>query len=239
MDDGRRLVDALAEIATLAAEPFDVGLLHVAAGRVRDVLAADGVAIFVSIDGTGLTWAMPAIGIEGLERVLERPDSPCHIVLRTGEPIACAADDDEPRVEGARELLAELGIRAAAAVPLKHRDDTMGVLLLASRHGRLGPTTITDAQRFADVIAAGLVREHAHRLQRVENAQLQHALDARVVVEQAKGMVAAELGVDIDAALDALRQFARSHHLKLHDVAADVVARSLPLAILRAPSSQP
>ena len=233
MDDGRRLVDALAEIATLAAEPFDVELLHVAARRVGDVLAADGVSMFVSIDGAGLTWAMPAIGIEGLERILERPDSPCHVVLRTGEPIACSADDDEARVEGAHELLAELGIRSAAAVPLRHRDDTIGVLLVASRHGRLPPTTIADAQRFADVIAAGLVREHAHRLQQVENQQLKHALDARVVVEQAKGMVAAELGIDVDAALDALRHFARSHHLKLHDVAADVVSRSLPLAILR------
>ena len=233
MDDGRRLVDALAEIATLAAEPFDVELLHVAAGRVRDVLRADGVSLFVSIDGAGLAWAMPSIGVEGLERVLDRPDSPCHTVLRTGEPIACSADDDEPRVAGAHELLAELGIRSAAAVPLRHRDDVIGVLLLASRFGCLSPTTITDAQRFADVIAAGLVREHAHRLQRVENEQLQHALDARVVVEQAKGMVAAELGVDVDAALAALRQLARSHHLKLHDVAADVVSRSLSPAILR------
>ena len=46
-------------------------------------------------------------------------------------------------------------------------------------------------------------------------------------------MVAAELGVDVHAALAALRQFARSHHLKLHDVAADVVSRSLSPAILR------
>jgi GAF domain-containing protein len=234
MDDGRRLVDALAEIATLAAEPFDVELLHVAAARVRDVLGADGVSMFVSIDGTGRAWAMPALGIEGLELVLERPDSPCHTVLRTGEPIACSADD-EPSVEGAHELLAELGIRSAAAVPLRHRDDTIGVLLLASRHGRLRSTTITDAQCFADVITAGLVREHAHRLQQAENQQLQHALDARIIVEQAKGMVAAELGIGVDAALDALRQFARSHHLKLHDVAADVVARTLPVANLRVP----
>ena len=220
MDDGRRLVDALAEIATLAAEPFDVDLLHVAAGRVREVLGADGVSLFVSVDGTGITWAMPAIGIAGLEDVVEHPDSPCHSVLATGEALVCA--------------IAPLGIASAAAVPLRHRDRVVGALLLAWRDGDPHERTITDARRFADVIAAGLVREHAHRLQRAENEQLQHALDARVVVEQAKGMVAAELGVDVDAALDALRRFARSRQLKLHDVAADVVSRTLPLALLRA-----
>lgn len=229
MDDPRRLVDALAEIATLAAEPFDVELLRVAAVRVRDVLALDGVAMFVSADGDGVAWAMPSVGVPGLDRMADLPDSPCHASLRTGEVVTGSIGDP-----GCHHLLSSVGVRSIAAVPLRHRDRVLGVLLLAARDGCLDPVTISDASRFADVIAAGLVREHAHRLQQTVNEQLQRALDARVVVEQAKGMIAAELGVEIDVALDTLRGFARRHQLKLHEVAADIVSRTLPPAILRA-----
>jgi len=233
--DGRRLVEALAEIATLAAEPFDVELLHLAAERVCDVLAADGASILVSLDGEHLAWALPATGVPGLEEVVRDDDGPCHEALRKGEPVVYSVDDPPDRFRAFAARCATLGVKAAAAVPLRHRDRTVGVLLLA-RCGRRHflSHTVADAQRFADVITAGLVREHAHRLQQAVNEQLQHALDARVVVEQAKGMVAAELGVEVDVALDRLRGFARRNHLKLHDVAADVVARELPMWILRA-----
>lgn len=229
MEQGRRLVDALAEIATLAAEPFDVELLHVAAVRAREVLGVDGVSMLVSFDGDVLAWALPAIGVPGLERAAEAPGSPCHEVLRTGVPVVCSLD--EP---AGHELLTSLGVAEAAAVPLRHRARVLGVLVLAHRTAPLPTSAVVDAQRLADVIAAGLVREHAHRLQQARNDQLQHALDARVVVEQAKGMLAAELGVDVEVALDTLRRFARSNQLKLHDVAADVVSRTLPSAVLRA-----
>lgn len=230
--DGRRLVEALAEIATLAAEPFDVELLHLASERICQVLAVDGVSIFVSLDGAGLAWALPAIGVPGLEEVVLDVDGPCQEVLRLGEPVTCTVDDANHYPSFAERCRA-LGVTAAMGVPLRHRDRTIGVLLVA-RTGRRHflSHTVVDAQRFADVIAAGLVREHAHRLQQAVNEQLQHALDARVVVEQAKGMIAAELNVGLDAALEKMRRFARSNHLKLHDVASDVVARELPSRIL-------
>ncbi|HYD09980.1 MAG TPA: GAF and ANTAR domain-containing protein [Acidimicrobiales bacterium] len=234
--DGRRLVEALAEIATLAAEPFDVELLHVAAERVCQVLAVDGVSILVSLDGAGLAWALPAIGVPGLEDVVLDADGPCQEVLRKGEAASFSIDDeDDERFPSFAARCRSLGVTAALAVPLRHRDRTIGVLLIA-RSGRRHflSHTVADARRFADVIAAGLVREHAHRMQRAVNEQLQHALDARVVVEQAKGMIAADLNVGVDVALEKLRRFARSHQLKLHEVAADVVSRTLSAEILRA-----
>lgn len=56
-----------------------------------------------------------------------------------------------------------------------------------------------------------------------ENASLQRALDTRVVIEQAKGVLAERLGVDVHEAFQVLRMSARSNRMRLHDLAASVV----------------
>jgi hypothetical protein len=54
-------------------------------------------------------------------------------------------------------------------------------------------------------------------------AQLQQALDSRIIIEQAKGVLSARLEIPIDQSFDLLRRAARSHRLKLQDVATEVV----------------
>jgi hypothetical protein len=54
-------------------------------------------------------------------------------------------------------------------------------------------------------------------------AQLETALQSRIIIEQAKGVLSERLGIDVDQAFGILRHAARSHRMKLHDVAARVV----------------
>jgi AmiR/NasT family two-component response regulator len=56
-----------------------------------------------------------------------------------------------------------------------------------------------------------------------ENANLQRALDTRVVIEQAKGALAERFDLDVPEAFQLLRRSARSNRMRLHDLAARVV----------------
>ena len=59
--------------------------------------------------------------------------------------------------------------------------------------------------------------------------QLQHALDSRIVIEQAKGVVSFTRNVPIDQAFDLIRAYARRNRQTLSSVAARLVRRELTL----------
>jgi GAF domain-containing protein len=232
----RRLTDVLAELASMSGESLDVmEMLHVACERSRVVLGADGSAVLLSVDGATLDVAGQAgvLGDEG--RCSEPPTHPCVDVLRTGTAHVLSAGTVDPRYPTYAESLREMGLSSTAAVPLRHGETVIGVLALIRTMGPdFTASSIDDAQHIADVVAANVVVGQTLRAARAVRDQLEHALQARVVVEQAKGMVAAELSVSIVDALEMIRRFARGKHLRLADVATDIVERTLPVALLRA-----
>jgi len=87
---------------------------------------------------------------------------------------------------------------------------------------------VADLTEEAEQLRAEAARLQGERDQlRTLTAQLQTALVSRVVIEQAKGMIAAHTGGDVDAAFRVMRKYARDHNERLHDVAASVVERRL------------
>ena len=73
-------------------------------------------------------------------------------------------------------------------------------------------------------IDAARVRELVRALSE-RNAQLEHALESRIVIEQAKGILSERYGMPIDRAFEVLRRAARNHRVRIHALAAEVVER--------------
>ncbi len=122
------------------------------------------------------------------------------------------------------------GFHSLHAVPLRLRDKTIGSLnLFRDEAGELGEFDIVAAQALADVATIGILQERAVRESDVIAQQLQRALDSRVIVEQAKGVVAYVSEVSVDEAFRLIRAYARDHQRGIVEVANDVVDRRITL----------
>lgn len=162
---------------------------------------------------------------------LNAGEGPCVEAYLTGAVVSVSDLDSIanrwPRFgEGARSL----GFAAIHSVPLRLRTETIGSLnLFRDRPGVLSADDIAAAQALADVATIGILQERAIREIDVARSQLQRALDSRVIIEQAKGVIAQTRGLDMDEAFRLLRGHARAAGRLLDEVARGVVDRTIVL----------
>jgi ANTAR domain/GAF domain len=160
---------------------------------------------------------------------LQREQGPCLDCFRTGTPVAVA----DLRAEADRwplfvEAAVAAGFASVHAVPMRLRDRVLGTVGLFGTHvGVLDEDDLRLGQALAYVAAVGLVQERAAADRAIINAQLQTALDSRVVLEQAKGVLSQRGDLDMDQAFATLRGYARDHNLRLTEVALAVTSRKL------------
>ncbi|WP_338695863.1 GAF and ANTAR domain-containing protein [Streptomyces sp. Q6] len=123
-----------------------------------------------------------------------------------------------------------LGYGRLASLPLHMNDEPVGALLLLGAPGHpLDARALAVARSLAETFGHILVLTHEVFRSRTLARQLQHALTSRVVVEQAKGILAARHGLPLTTAFDRLRHYARSHQRKVEDVARAITEGSLDL----------
>jgi hypothetical protein len=220
--EGARAGDVLAALAERAVAVLDVAAAAVLAG---DRVDAPRLAAWTAERARRLAVAELRLG-----------DGPGLHCWRTGESVAVDAGAPEASLWPplAREAHAT-GIRWLHAVPLGHGEVVLGALVLCCSERPLPGRGRAGAQALADLAALGVLHERAAVKARTLSEQLQGALDSRVVVEQAKGLVAGRSGVDVRAAFGLLRSYARNHNLTLHEVARRVLAGRLPVAALGGP----
>lgn len=223
------LAQTMVKIADNLVADFDVvEVLTLVSDRCVEILATDGTA--------GLMLAAPAGDLRVMAssseamRVLElfevqTQEGPCLDCYRTGEAVAMSdlteAGGRWPRF--APEALAA-GFRAVNALPLRLRGTTIGALnLFHKESGDMHTEDIHAAQALADVATIAILQHRAAFEAQLVNNQLNQALNTRVVIEQAKGMVSERLGLEMDQAFFRLRQHARNHNVRLADLANDVI----------------
>ncbi|MEO8095921.1 MAG: GAF and ANTAR domain-containing protein [Pseudolysinimonas sp.] len=211
-------------------------MLTMLASRCVELLDAAQAGILL-VDPAGHLRVMAAssdqISVLELFQV-QNEQGPCVDSFRTGRVVT--HDDlrrDAPWSRFAPECLAA-GFPSVCAVPMRLRTVILGCLnLFMSEPGPLSVADVDLAQALADIATIAVIQDQAARDAAARETHLQHALDSRVVIEQAKGMLAERGNLDMSSAFDRLRRHARSHQRRLTDVAADLVAgRISPASVL-------
>jgi GAF domain-containing protein len=231
------LVRTLVELADTLVDDFDViELLIRLTDRCIDVLdiAAAGIML-VAPDGELRVMVSSSEAMRVLELFeVQAQEGPCLDCHRTGEAVLDQRLADAagrwPRFSA--EAL-DAGFLTVHALPMRLRGTVIGALnLFQVDTGPLRRADVEAAQALADIATIAILQHRAVREAQVLNEQLQQALNSRIVIEQAKGMVAERRGVDMEGAFGIVREHARRHNLRLADLAADIIAGTVTTTTL-------
>lgn len=245
---------ALEEVTGAAPEDLGQAFVELADSLVTDFDSADLMhrltehcVELLTVDAAGLLLAEPAGERPSLRLVassteharvldlfqLQEERGPSLECYRTGEVVSALIDDVRRRWPRFATAAEELGFAEVHAVPMRLREQVLGSLNLFRSTPGLAATDLRVARALADVATIGLVQERTLRRHETLSDQLQIALNSRVSIEQAKGVIAEGLGPGVEEAFAALRGHGRRHGRRLKDVAQSVVDGSLQLDDLR------
>jgi GAF domain-containing protein len=161
---------------------------------------------------------------------VQNDEGPCLDCFRSGTVVL---NDDMARASKWPRFAAESvrnGYPSVCAVPLRLKELILGCLnLFMSEPVGLSAGEVALAQALADVASIAIVQDQATRQAAIREGHLQHALISRIVIEQAKGMVAERGSVDMDEAFARLRAFARNNNRGLTEVAEAMVSGTLSI----------
>jgi len=233
-----RLAQTMVELADNLVDDFDVvDLLTLLANRCVDVLDVSTAGLILVVDGTLRLMASSSEAMRVLELLeLQAEEGPCMECYRSGRPVVnvdlatAEAGERWPRfVPEARAA----GFRSAHAVPMRLRGTILGALnMFRSGVGEMADDDIVAAQAFADIATIAILQNRASLRAQIVNEQLSHALTSRIVIEQAKGVLAERASLNMEDAFARLRSYARNNNLRLADVAHEVIAGTLSTAQL-------
>ena len=240
MIDTERLSRVFVELADTLVGDFDiVDFMTTLAHRCVELLGADEAGVVLA-DERGVLRSVASSNetarlLELFE--IQNEEGPCLDCYRTGEQLLnqfLVAPDRWP-VFGPEAR--RLGFSVVHALPMRLRGQVIGAVnVFGSSDQALDPADVQIGQALADVATVGLLQERTIREARLLNEQLHGALTSRVVIEQAKGVLAERLQIEMDAAFTHLRDYARRTNQRLSIVASALVEGKLVAEELRAKS---
>ena len=216
---------------TLVADFDIIDLLTMLADRCVELVDAAAVGILLA-DANDNLRVMAASSEQArlLELFqLQNEQGPCVEAFTSGRPVSCTelrtSADQWPRFT---PYALGAGFEGVYAFPLRLRDSVIGAMnLFREEAGPMIEADIQLAQALADVASIAILQDQAARETRIRDRQLQHALDSRVVIEQAKGMLCERGRIDMAAAFNLIRHHSRVNNVGLTSVAQQIVAGTL------------
>ena len=229
--DQGQLSRALSEFARSLVQGYDVSdVLYRLADHVMDVFAADGAGVALADESGRLGRATAANELSAaIEEVEVRTqEGPCVEALRNDAVLVDDLEEVGERWPVYAAAARRIGIRAVASIPMRFDRANLGSIDVYCRRVRhWSGEDVTAARTLADVATSYVVFASELERSRRTTAQLRGALESRVVIEQAKGVLAADYGVDVQEAFEVLRRHARSQSTSLRTIARAVVEAGL------------
>jgi len=224
------LTRAFVELADTLVDDYDViEVLDRLVAHSVALLSADAAGIMLVEPGGRLRVVASSSEESGWTELMQiqADEGPCVDCVRTGQPVVVTdlaeAAGRWPQLVAA--LAGKGSYRSVHALPLRLRGQAIGGMnLFHTRPGPLPEADLRLGQALADVATIGILQERAIRHGEIVTEQLQTALDSRIVIEQAKGVLSQFGHLTMATAFERLRRYSRGHHLLLGEVARRVIA---------------
>ncbi|GIF26509.1 hypothetical protein BJ973_000954 [Actinoplanes tereljensis] len=222
-----RLSSVFVEVADTLVDEFDViEFLQMLTSRVAGFFDTAAVGLMLADHRNRLNFMAASDENARLMELiqLQYDDGPCLDAFRSGRPVTnVSLEGAESRWPQFAPRASEAGFESVHAFPLRLRKEVIGAMGVFAGAVELDESDNHIVQSLADVAVIGLLQERAIRRGEVLSEQLQKALNSRVVIEQAKGIIAQAHGVTPDQAFVLIRDYARSHNRRLGEVTHGIV----------------
>lgn len=231
-DREHQLVRAFVSLSDTLVSDYDIAdLLQDLVEHCVDLLGADAAGILLANPRGGLQVMASSSEQTRLVELFQQQtdEGPCVDAITTGTPVS--APDIAARADrwpGFVPAAQAQQFQAVDALPMRLRGEVIGAINLFRHHaGPMAEADLYVAQAMADTATIGILSERAIHQHGVLVTQLEAALSSRIIIEQAKGMLAASGAEDMDQAFTALRSHARKSQSRLSQVASDLTTGTL------------
>ncbi len=234
MSEEQLLSRTFVELADTLVKDFDVvDFLITLAQRCAQLVDASEAGIMLAVPEGGLKVVASSSERARLLELFEiqNREGPCLDCFRTGKAVAVEdLDPGDGRWPAFAPEAVRAGYQSVHALPLRCHNQVIGALnLFGTSPGFFSRDDVIAAQAMADVATIGILQQRATTEARILAEQLQSALNSRVVIEQAKGVLAERAKIDLDDAFKLLRDYARKHGLRLREVAVGLIEGTVTL----------
>jgi GAF domain-containing protein len=231
-DRESRLLAAVSLLTDTLAEDYDViDLLQVLVDTMIEVLEVDAAGVLLADPVSGALDLVASTDdstrfVEAMR--LGAVDGPYVEAFREARTVSIAdVETLSERFQEFHDSAVAKGFRSVHALPMRLRNRTIGaVSLFRSEVGELDAGDQRAARALTDVTTVGILHERSFRASELLRRQLEHALDSRVVIEQAKGVLAQTHAISMNEAFRRIRDRSRSERAPIAEVAQRIVDRA-------------